>query len=513
MKSALCFVSRKVRGLARRWGIAGNSPAALSSLDLTKPTYVFFTPATGVSLYTATHCWIARSLKELGHQVLLVKCSGQYDHCIFMEMIGQPPDKTAGERQHACSSCQTTGNRMATSFDLPCVDVSELVDKKILKDIGLQARSMPYDTGEFEVDGIKFAALCASDLAIAVKAMEQIRVSGEARRYLEAYVFGALVSYRAMQSLLQKVKVARLVFFNEYSMHIGAIKAAMHANVPVTRMGLAPHKNVDLSKIILAHDPLAIMTFHRTLDAWPSWRELALSPKRVGMVTDNNLTRFGAPGYGVYSSKHGGEANEIFAQLGLSVNRHVLVAYTSSTDEYFSNQNLMKSFGIDLFQKEQPFADQERWLDEIIDYVEGSAHLQLVVRVHPREGKNKRDGRNSEHLAKLLNRYSRQFKHVRILWPENPISSYDLAEIASVVLTSWTNISLELARLGIPVLTAFKRYVPYPVGDVVQWAPTASEYFKMLEQMLAWPPDLDKSVLRIDGRTPMRFRRPSTSAT
>jgi hypothetical protein len=251
------------------------------------------------------------------------------------------------------------------------------------------------------------------------------------------------------------------------------------------------HNNVDGSKIVLVHDPLSIITLHRILDEWPHWRDLALPPERVKMVADNNITRFGAPGYAVYSPKHSAAANEIFSRLELSNDRHLLVAYTSSADEYFSNINLMRAFGIDLFQKEQPFSDQAEWLDALIDHVENSDHLQLVVRVHPREGKNQRDSRNSEHLAMLLDRYSGSFKHVRIIWPEDPTSSYDLAELASVVLTSWTNITLELARLGIPVLTAFKRYVPYPVGDVVQWAPTPAEYFKLLEEMITWPADLD----------------------
>jgi hypothetical protein len=461
----------------------------LSSIDPKKPVFVFFTPATGVQPFYVTHCVVARTMKELGHQVLLVRCDGQYQHCIFMEMLGQPIDKTEDQRRLACEMCQKTGIDMAAEYELPCVDMSELVEPATIAELDRAARSMPDDAGKFRFEGVPFALLCGSDLALALKISDQLRVAGEARRQLQAYVFGAMLSYKATQALAAKLSVHRLVFFNEYSMHLGAVIAAQKAQIPVVRMSLALHKSVDQSKVILLHDPLAIITYHRALDDWSSWRNLALPPAVVGNVADNGVSKLMVGGFSVYSPKHSAGRDDIFERLNLSADRRVLVAYTSSLDEYFSNKNLMRALDVDLFSEHQPFENQIEWLKALIAYVESSAHLQLVVRIHPREGANARESRVSEHLGQLKREFSAAYKHVRMIWPEDSTSSYDLAEIADLALTSWTNITMELARIGIPVITAFYKYVPFPLNDVVDWAPTPSGYFELLERVLSRPPD------------------------
>lgn len=463
----------------------------LSTIDPTKPLYVFFAPEGGIGSHFATHCMVARSLKELGHQVLMVRCSGQYEHCIVMDMHLLPVHKTTAQRQQTCRICRLAGSQLTEQYDLPSIDLVELVDGQTIAEISSQAHSMPDDAGQFSVEGVKFGKLCGSDVALSTKTLDQMNATGEARELLEAYVSGALLSYRATQTLIRRFNVARLTFFNEYGILVGAVKAAIKAGIPTVRIGMAIHKTTDRRKIVLLHEPLGIMTYHKSLDDWPLWRDLALPAERLEIITDNNLSRLGAGGHSVYSPKHAGATDAVFEQLGLSAHRRTLVAYTSSRDEFDSNISLMSAFGIDLFQKVQPFADQIEWLKALIVYVEKSQHLQLVVRIHPREGKNARESRVSEHLSLLRRHFSEQYEHVRIVWPEEPVSSYDLAEIADVALTGWSNITMELTRLGIPTIIAFNRYVPFPVPDVVTWSPTPVGYFELIENALSRPPELD----------------------
>lgn len=468
-----------------------NASMGLDRIDVQLPVYVFFAPEAGVTPHFMAHCLLAKTLQELGHQVLMVRCFETYHHCLTSEMYGVPLERSRAKQADLCTTCAESGLEMTQAYDLPTINLNDLLSSDDIWKIKMQIKTMPADASEFEVDGIQFGTLCGMDVALLTKKLNQLKVTGGDREYLEAYVEAALISYRAMEKLLKRFRVRRLLFFNEYSMLMGAVMAVKKQDIPVVRVSMAVHRNIDRSKIILMSDTLGIVNYHKCLDRWPEWRELPLLPKTIKLVTDNQLARMGASGFSVYSPKFTAGGADIFCQLELDPKRKLLVAYTASLDEYFSNIHLMNSVGVDLFQREQPFADQIAWLEALIDYVERSDDLQLVVRIHPREGKTQRDNVASEHRNMLASSFSGQYQHTRIIWPEELVSSYDLVELADLVLTSWTNITSEAARIGVPTIMAFKRVNPFPVDDMTGWAPTPEAYFALLEHSLKQPPSLD----------------------
>lgn len=476
---------------ARRPALLRQIPA-LAGIDPAQPLYVFFAPDAVVETHFVTHALIARTLKEQGHQILLVHCEADYPHCLAMDMRGLGIDKTKAQKAEICRTCNFVWMRTAAAYGLPSISISELLDDDTRRQIHDQVAAMPADAGMFEVEGFRFGALCGSDLALSRKALNQMQVTGENRRLLEAYVEGSILAYRAAQTLIQRFFVARLLYFNEYSMVLGAGIAAMKAGIPVTRLCHAVFRSIDHSKIALAAEPLAIYTYHRLLDEWPEWRDLALPPPLVESIADHALMRLAGEGHTVYSPRHGSNTEALYEQLNLSPNRRLLVAYSSSMDEYYSNVNMMDALGNQLFSRDQPFADQTAWLRDLIAHVEASDDLQLVLRLHPREGRNAHEQLESDNLRNLRREFSGTYRHIRIIWPEEKISSYDLAEIADVALPAWSNISLELARMGIPTLAAFQRYVPFPVGDVIHWASTAEDYFRKIRELALAPVPLDQ---------------------
>jgi hypothetical protein len=473
------YLLKRVYRALKRPILLRNIPS-LTSVDTQKPVYIFFSPAAGVTPHNAAHAIIARTMKDLGHQVLFVHCKGEYPHCLLMDMSGFDTGKSTTQRNEVCRRCDASWAHTMSSYRLPSIELSDLVCEKERAAIHRQVMKMPADAGKFQFDGFRFGAMCGSDLALSRKVLDQMNATGESRRVLEAYVEGALIAYRAAQNLIERYQVARLVYFNEYSMVFGAAMAALKAGVPITRLSHAVYRNIDVSKIMLAEEPVGIYTYHRLLDEWPKWRELALPPHLVESITEHSLLRLSGSGHTVFSPKHGESTDALYEELGLLPERKLLVAYPSSMDEYHSNMNLMEALGKVVFSQDQPFPDQITWLRSLVAYVEASDDLQLVIRIHPREGRNIHESLESDNLANLKVEFSQPYRHVRVVWPEEKISSYDLAEMADVALSGWSNISLELARLGIPTLIAFQRYVPFPLGDVVDWAPTADEYFEKL---------------------------------
>jgi len=174
----------------------------------------------------------------------------------------------------------------------------------------------------------------------------------------------------------------------------------------------------------------------------------------------------------------------------LAQDKKLLVAYTSSLDEIMAGRMVKSAVGSSTEEPPQPFKDQIEWLQALCDFVGKRDDLQLVVRIHPREAANKRDPVNSMHLARLKEAFQYPRPNCLFVWPEEPISSYDLGEAADLVLTSWSTIGLEMARLGAPVLTSTNGLIPFPQDDFLEWGETPQAYFDQLERLLKRPVNL-----------------------
>jgi hypothetical protein len=468
-----------------------NRSFKLDLISKRQPLYVFFAPEASIKTHFLASCILAFALKKKGHQVLIVKCFDSYKHCLVADMSREAVDKNPFERARLCVDCSLSGNRILERYNLPWINIGNVLTKDDFEFISDLVKKMPSDASKFVYEGITFGRLCALDLALFSKKIDQLKVTGLDRSYLEAYVEAALTSYLAFNKIKKIYNIRGLLYFNEYSILMGAALAAKKNNVSTTRISYAIHEGIDPKKIILMPEMTAVENYHLTLSQWKTWRKLAISPDDIELITDNQLSRMKSTGFATYSPEFRGEKNDIFKSLGLQENRKTLIAFTASLDEFFANKHLMATVGKDLFQKKQPFPDQVVWLKELIAYVEESEDLQLVVRVHPREGKNKRETVVSEHLGTLIKHFSLEYKNTQIVWPEDNVSSYDLAEIADLSLTSWSNISSETARLGVPTIMAFKRVNPFPVDDMVGWAPDPASYFELIRRTLSTPPSLD----------------------
>ena len=311
------------------------------------------------------------------------------------------------------------------------------------------------------------------------------------RTLLIKYLQGALLSYRAMQRLHRTVKIVRVVHYLQYAILLSAVLAARQAGVPTTNMSNATIRAGDRRRIVFMTEILAIATYRHQLQQWPQWRALALPPIAIRDVGDDVIYRMSSNSILIYSPVHTGALETVFKRLNLCSKRRLLVAFTSSLDEIGANNLYLESVRLAPFPEKQPFRDQIEWLQTLIERVEPSSDLQLVIRVHPREGANRRDSLQSTHLGLLRERFSRSYENVRVVWPEDPISSYDLMELADVGLSAWSTTGLEMARLGVPTVVAFDLHTPFPIGDVVRWKETREGYFECIDQALQAGPSLD----------------------
>ncbi len=462
------------------------APAPPSRETLAGAT-LFFVPYAGVTPMLAQAAVVGRTLAERGYRVAFARCYRLFERCPVMDMHGLAYEATPEQKLESCLRCADNSLSMLGEYGLPVVDLRSLVTPAMRQQIDQALADAPQDLAAFEFDGVPFGRLSLMDVVLGRKISDFAEMTESDRGGWRDYLRSSLLSYLLVDRCVREFGVTRVVHVNDYSLLLGARAAARKHRAPCYCLAFPGHRNVDLSRYLTlsnVYKPIA----YQLLASWPACRELSLEPAVVREVTDDLIMRLRGAGAFIYSPGKTVEHADVRSQLGLSTERRLIVAYTSSLDEMLASEMVMNATDTPIPDRPQPFRDQIEWLTALARYVAASDDLQLVVRIHPREGANKRESVVSQHLAKLKRAFSVPSPHCRIVWPQEPVSSYDLGEAAEVVLTSWSTIGLEMARLGAPVLVAFNGSIAaIPEDDFLEWAPTQTAYFEKVRELLDRP--------------------------
>ena len=237
------------------------------------------------------------------------------------------------------------------------------------------------------------------------------------------------------------------------------------------------HRDIDRRLLSIRPRHYMVHAFEQ-IDDWQKYASYPIKPEVVSEVAGGALFRLtNQGGASTYSPTWSQESEKVFDELGLSRERRTLIAYPSSYDEYVCIAGQLKALGFAYPDRPQPFADQETWLRELVEWVSKRSDLQLIVRMHPRMGVGHRHSTISSDYRKLKDAFATLPPNVVVLWPESKVSSYTIAEFADAALISWSSMGLELARFGVPVVAAFQRVGPVPLSDFINFELEADRYF------------------------------------
>lgn len=452
--------------------------------------YLFFTPEAGVVPHFTMQALLARILVEKGNKVLFVRCHSMYPHCPVMDMYLLPHDNTKENQQKVCGQCLQASETILGAYALESIDMKDFLSVEIIERINSAMEDMPGDLREFTFDGLPFGTLTVIDLVLATKVSDFAGLSEEMRAIWCKYITNALLSYLLTLEIMGKFPIRGIVHHEDYGLLLAARLAGRKHGIPSIHVGFTGQLGGDRRRVYLMHKA-GSGDEQKTMTKWGEWRDLCLPPEKVPEPMDDLLARLGSISARVYSPKKTFDGKDLFAELGLPRDKKLLVAYTSSLDERLAVDSVVDALNQRFVSVTQPWPNQIEWLKSVLEFVGKSDEYHLVVRVHPREGANKRESRISQHLLMLKEAFDRPLVNATFIWPGMEVSSYDLAEIADLVLTAWTTLGLEVGRLGVPVLASTYALAPRPNDDFHVWAPTQKDYFAKIKEMVGQPPSLD----------------------
>ena len=288
-------------------------------------------------------------------------------------------------------------------------------------------------------------------------------VTGEESIYKLRYTRNKYAARRAL-AYFQKNRPDVVIVPNGMVQEFGAVyETARYLNVPAVTYEFGdPNRKVWLAqnKLVIHHDNDELWSVHKDRKLNTEQREdlEELFAGRRGLSTGENFAHLWQK-----AEPEGGA--KVRAALELDSRPVVLLPTNVLGDT--------ATLGLTIFSK-----SMTEWLQRVILYLAKKPEVQVVVRIHPAE-----TWTVGPSVAEIIDQVLPELpEHIRLIGPREKVNTYDLMEIADLVLVYTTSVGLEMATRGIPVLVSGRAH--YRNKGFTIDADSWDEYFSKLEGIL-----------------------------
>jgi hypothetical protein len=473
--------------LARRLGFAlvwtyhaarrGRRRRHLKSVERDKrPLVLFLAAEAGLTQYFTGHALLAKTLNESGHQSLVLSCGGALPHCNVKSALQDTSSR-------ACGQCRRAALILGNKYELSDIALESLIgatENAQIERLLAETSGAPWT---LNYEGIAFGEFAQGESLRARRKLDIGEFDADDHADLLATVTSALKVYFAVRKLGDRFHIARIIYYGNYAHWLPTIMNARRHNIATTQIEHGYNRDIDVRLLNLRPAPVheqQMMQVRR----WSEYRDIPLDPATAALIAEASLFRLSNHGRrSTHSPNFTLRQTGILEQLGLSTAKKTIVAYSSSADEHSAARHIYRGLGLDYGDGPRPFEDSNGWLASLISWAGAQPDLQLVMRLHPRMAAPAGQPLSVEEqgLRDLLTVIP---DNVRVVWPRDRLSSYNLAEVADVALVSWSTIGLELARFGVPVIAAFADRGSFAVGSFIGFEETADHYFAAIRTVM-----------------------------
>jgi hypothetical protein len=442
---------------------------------------LFFSPHAGIWQHAFPEALVAESVRRAGAEVVQINCDGGFaSYCVVMASRGVAEDASVEAKRAVCSACRRNRDVMRRDFAFRSYDFDSILgtaDERRIATILETAR--PEAITELVVDGIRVGQAALYEYLIAHKRAQGGFTTAEwlaFRPRLENVVRSLL----AAQRIVEREQPTRIAIYNTlYSVNAMWRSVGDQRGIPVYVLHAGPNLSRRLQTLMIARDSTTLAMYRlveqsRAQAGWPA------NATELATVTDHFVEVL--RGQNVFAYSAAKSHDDWRARLGIRPDQKLLVATMSSYDEYVAAHAVGEQPGEDGLL----FPTQIAWIRALVAWIRDKPDRFLLIRVHPREFPNKREARKSQHAQQLEQALVDLPANVRVNWPDDKLSLYDIAEYTDVVLNAWSSAGKEMALLGRPVVVYCPSLLMY-APEINTVAETHAAYFAAIERELAEP--------------------------
>lgn len=412
-------------------------------------------------LFAVREGFVAHALRQRGADVALVLCDG-YDAC----------DARTFDHDSAamCLSCAHHGEQQLRGLGLPVLRTNEWIDASTAGALQRLAQQTPLD----RILDVHHAGIALGRF-----------VFGSTLRYFRA---GRLdLNDPAMASMLRRnlatgllmTEAARQMYealqpdaiFSSHGVYAtwgpwSALARAM--NVPSVIYGGGWRANT----LICQKD------MERRLhcdDIWLAWRDVPLSADQEQQLDDYLATR----------EDNSADFTRYFEQINQD-RAAFLSRYELEGKVWRRTLGAFANVAFDAAEPESKgaFADMFEWLESLVAWATAHPDVLLLIKAHPAESRFVEQTPQDWRIASMLGkRYETLPANVRLIAPDDPISSFVLYQLIDAGLVNTSTVGLEMALQGRTVVTTGAE-VHYAKPGIVLSPRTRDEYFETLERLV-----------------------------
>jgi hypothetical protein len=454
---------------------------------------LFFSPHSAIWIHAFPEALVAEALAQHGNEIVYVGCGGLLkSHCIPMAAYAIPFAASASTKERLCRTCGKYKNILRKRFALGGMDLTDSVNEEdfCVAD-ALSSSVTPENCLDLVLDGVEVGRISTYELLLQSKKIELSFDEEEWRQY-RASLRNAILILRVMRRIIELTRPDRIVVYNAlYSPNRIVCRLAELAGIPQYFLHAGDNLSNRLQRLIIARGH-AFEYYGYLRDKWIEVQDQPISLEAMQSGTDHFLEVAKGRSMWAYSAASGKDT-DLRRRFDIPPGRKIICAVMSSSDERFSGELT----GVVQANIPTIFATQVDWIKALVRYVGGREDLALIIRVHPREFPNKREGVLAEHARVLQAVLADLPANVKVNWPTDNISLYDLANIADIFANAWSTAGKEMVWLGLPVVLYSNDLTLYP-PSLNYVGTTEPEYFRKIEQALSdgWDPERIRKTYR-----------------
>ncbi len=443
---------------------------------------LFFSPHAFIGAHAIPEALVARSLLKSGNEVIYVGCDRAYkNNCISMSAVGVNFFSAEFDKNKICNECIARKNSISRKLNIESLNINDFMcDSDTNTILNLIDHVDKFNWHHYVYEDIPIGRYSAYEFILEYK-INRLKLNDNEFLIYKDSLISAFRTLFAAKRIFNKFLPDKVVVYNSfYSIHNMFCSLAKNRGIDFYTIHAGSHLKDRLSMITIFRGNLSASLVARS-KAWPVYRDNLLNKKRILKVHSHLQELFRARSAWVYSSKAKGiKPDQIRKILNISKSQKVILATLSSLDESFAG-----SIVDAIAEYDEPiFNTQNDWIDFLIEFAQCNPNVILIIRPHPREYPNKREGVRSNRSIELEEKFSKLPKNLIVNYPSQNIALHDLLRIVDLGLNTTSTTGIEFMLHGVPVINCDGgRILAYP-NELHIVAKSRKDYVEKIQMVL-----------------------------